>query len=213
MFKIVFLNTRSLHKHIPDIANDHNLQCSDVLVICETWAITKEPSSVYDILPGFGMKCRVDAPVTSDSRPHGGMIVYVKPHVSINSHQIVQAGKSMVLSMQITHHHYGDLCLLAAYRHPVQGYKTFDNILSKIPYKDMNTVVLGDFNIDHLIPSTQLTDLHTTMLTRYNASTKLNIETTDYHSSLDHVYTNMDDTTCGVLETYWSDHKAIYVAI
>ena len=37
-------------------------------------------------------------------------------------------------------------------------------------------------------------------------------QTTDYHSCLDHVYTNID-ASVGIQEAYWTDHKLVWLQI
>ncbi|KAH3849693.1 hypothetical protein DPMN_092096 [Dreissena polymorpha] len=38
-------------------------------------------------------------------------------------------------------------------------------------------------------------------------------ETTDYHSSLDHIYVSNLSARTGVIETFWSDHKAVWISV
>ena len=71
-------------------------------------------------------------------------------------------------------------------------------------------VLLGDFNVDLLKrQSSPMLDV----LPGYNQC--IATQTTDYHSLLDHIYTNVhqDHIQTGVFESYFTDHKPIWALI
>jgi len=72
-------------------------------------------------------------------------------------------------------------------------------------------LIIGDFNID-LINSTNV-ELMTHLLPNYTQLVRE--ETTDYHTLLDHAYTNMPSTNiqCYTSEAYFTDHKPILITI
>ena len=75
-------------------------------------------------------------------------------------------------------------------------------------------VILGDFNINLMENTSEKKNL------RYLIEEKqyvqcINQFTTDYKTQIDHIYTNIPDRVknIGVLETYFSDHKPIFVSL
>ncbi len=73
-------------------------------------------------------------------------------------------------------------------------------------------VIMGDFNIDYQNSPSQQTKL-------MNATSQLGYHqlihepTTDLGSTLDLIFTNIDNVLAGVLEVYFSDHKMIWAAM
>ena len=41
----------------------------------------------------------------------------------------------------------------------------------------------------------------------------VNEMTTDMGTAIDHIYSNLENTTCGVSETYFSYHKSVWIAL
>ena len=65
-------------------------------------------------------------------------------------------------------------------------------------------IVVGDFNVDlkkKEVPFQALKDM------------KQHVPTTDYMSILDHIYTNIVDIQTGVFESYFTDHKPIWIKL
>ena len=212
-FKIVFINTRLLHKHIADVRSDQNIKHTNLLIIAETWAINSDLSSAYDI-PGFILAKQYNASSPNPTtRPHGGMMIYIKPELILDSYFHREKDKSVLINFEV---YTGNrsINMLAVYKHPAQKQTIFTSMLKDIPKKNqMDTIAVGDFNVNQLKPSSDLTMLQNSMKTHFHIETKLLEETTDYHSSLDHIYSNISNISCGVLETYWSDHKGVWIAI
>lgn len=90
----------------------------------------------------------------------------------------------------------------------------FANMLKVLPLKIplcQPTVLMGDFNQNALESNT-----FSQLIEKYSFIQILKSETTDYHSCLDHVYINFTRSSLvswGVLESYYSDHKPIYVCM
>ena len=212
-FKIVFINTRSLHKHIADVRSDQNIKHTNLLIIAETWAINSDLSSAYDI-PGFILAKQYNASSPNPTtRPHGGMMIYIEPELILDSYFHREKDKSVLINFEV---YTGNrsINMLAVYKHPAQKQTIFTSMLKDIPKKNqMDTIAVGDFNVNQLKPSSDLTMLQNSMKTHFHIETKLLEETTDYHSSLDHIYSNISNISCGVLETYWSDHEGVWIAI
>ena len=80
---------------------------------------------------------------------------------------------------------------------------------------DKPTIILGDFNIDLLKPSSELKALMQ-KLTDYRGYSQLISQfTTDNRTCINHIYTNIPHLvhSSGVLESDFSDHKRIFVCL
>ena len=75
-FKLCYLNTRSLHKHIEDVRNDISYSTADVNVFSESRIIHSESNLDYK-LHEYNL-FRNDAVSSSNIRPCGGTAVYTR---------------------------------------------------------------------------------------------------------------------------------------
>ncbi len=76
-------------------------------------------------------------------------------------------------------------------------------------------IILSDFNVNLLELSPERHQLAACMIDYKGYTQLIKDYTTDYLSQIDHIYTNMLHliTTAGIIECYYSDHKAVYAAI
>ena len=74
-------------------------------------------------------------------------------------------------------------------------------------------VILGDFNIDRLKSSADIKTLLNFLESRNTLKSVINKETTDFHTCIDHIYSNVEDCVADVAETYWSDHKFTWISL
>ena len=76
---------------------------------------------------------------------------------------------------------------------------------------DKKIVLIGDFNKDYPCPMSDM------LLHSFGFHQLINSVTTDYNSCLDHIYVNFTDSAgdlmCGTLESHYSDHKPLYIAL
>lgn len=90
--------------------------------------------------------------------------------------------------------------------------KSIRNII-KIHASNPNAIVLaGDFNVDNSKSDT----FAKYMFKEFNLRYLQTGSTTDYDSTLHHIYTNIlpiQINFWGTLESYYSDHKPIYVSL
>jgi len=77
------------------------------------------------------------------------------------------------------------------------------------------TVLLGDFNIDLMQENSEQKALKKYLISDKGYTQLINQFTTDYRTQIDHVYTNVPQfvQSAGTLESYYSDHKPIYVSM
>ena len=87
-------------------------------------------------------------------------------------------------------------------------------VLDGIPNQSTPIVILGDFNVNLLEMSSESRVLTRYLVEQRGCTQLITQYTTDYHSLIDHIYTNIPDRiqSSGVLEFYFSDHKPIFVS-
>ena len=88
--------------------------------------------------------------------------------------------------------------------------KDLQNIISQLP-KDAPSFIIGDLNHDLVQEknTSLLTELENLGFRQY-----VNVSTTDYGSTLDHIYYNgRDDMQIDVLDVYFSDHDLITITL
>ena len=79
---------------------------------------------------------------------------------------------------------------------------------------DNNIIILGDFNINRLV-ETERRPLFNLLVRDKHYKQLISTYTTHNKTLIDHIYTNIKsylDIQAGVLETYFSDHKAVWVS-
>ena len=74
-------------------------------------------------------------------------------------------------------------------------------------------VIIGDFNVNWM-NELERRLLHNLFVTERKYKQLISHYTTDNRTVIDHIYTNIPDLylTSGILETYFTDHKAIWVS-
>jgi len=210
--KICFLNARSLHKHICDIQADLNYSSSDVNIFAETRFSHRDNNTMYNI--DKYILFRNDAVSSNHQRPYGGTAVYScidyypgYPY-SYNRNGI----EITVIRLMIIPH----VTIIAVYRSPAVPVRQFCMTMQEVltlPLTQMK-IFIGDFNVNwlNMVEKAPLSNL----FVRENCYRQLmSFYTTDHKTCIDHVYTNLPEKEIkvSVLETYFSDHKAIYALL
>ena len=74
-------------------------------------------------------------------------------------------------------------------------------------------IFIGDFNVNWLV-EVERQSLYNVMVRDNGYRQLIDNPTTDNNTVIDHIYTNIVnmETVSGNLETYFSDHKAIWIA-
>ena len=212
-FKICFLNTRSLHRHIEDIRKDMNYTSVDVNIFSETRLSHLDKDSDYAIT-GYSLFRNDNCSTTINTRPYGGTAVYSKtpfaPGYPLckNSH-----GIEITIIKVIT---YPNLTIIGVYRSPKVPVTQMCTALTQILnlYISEYSIFIGDFNVNWLNQK-DITHLHNLFITQNNYRQLVSCYTTDNRTTIDHIYTNLPEpeVTFHILETYFSDHKAICASI
>ena len=210
VFKIIFHNCRSLKKHIADVRADSNMLAANIIAFGETCLKNTDQSYIVN-LEGFHLSRNDDS--CCFGRAYHGLAVYTKG--VLNS--FVGAN---IFDVEFTHGYILHLDLLIhvcfLYCSPkiasVKLYKKFFAHLDTVYNLKNPHIVMGDFNLDFY----QAQVLPSFLYSKYSLSQLISIATTNYDSILDHVYTNLDKKLIymsGVLESYFSDHKPVFIGL
>ena len=213
--KIVYQNVRSLHLHIEDVVADYNMQACDVINIAETALVENDPSETYQ-LTDFNLY-RNDHVSSNSQRTPYGLAVYVKQAIPCTVFAFNCNG--VEISVTRLHDYLQNLHIISICRSKLRAstsqlLEAMDQVHSLVlSHGDHPIVIPGDFNVNLLEPSAEQNHL-TSYMRGYRGYTELiNKYTTDYFTQIDHIYANVPQlvSSFGVLESYYSDHKPVYV--
>jgi hypothetical protein len=202
------LNTRSLNLHYKDVLADPNLMASHVLCLNETRisSLQAHPDLHIALLERFN--------VLSCYHSHGTIMLFRKDMTLFKSRTSMDSGAEFIKGF-FNDSMSGALNIITTYKPPKLQLSHYlillKDILETVPIS-CPTFVLGDLNVDMLIKNLQSTTLKEFMV-GYNLHLSFSESTTDYHSHLDHIWTNALPSlyASGTLEAYWTDHKPIYL--
>ena len=214
LLKLCFLNARSLHRHIEDVRKDLNYSSAHVNIFAETRYSSQDNNEFYS-MAGYYL-FRNDNPISSNaSRPYGGTAVYSRIQYLSGYPYCHNIHGIEVTVIKITSHR--DWTIQGIYRSPLVPIRqlclAMSEVLNSISQDDI--IILGDFNINWLI-ETERRPLHNLLVRDKHYKQLISSYTTDYKTVLDHIYTNVShlhvDIQTGVLETYFTDHKAVWAS-
>ena len=77
---------------------------------------------------------------------------------------------------------------------------------------EQKLIVIGDMNLDYLSENSDVKALKV-LLASKQLQQKIVGPTHNLRNCIDHIYTNIENCICGVSETYFSDHKAVWLAL
>ena len=208
--KIVFHNCRSLKKHIADIKRERSLLSADILAFAETCLKPRDTSIDFELI-SFDLSRNDD--MCCSERPYHGTAVYSRifPN-SFKGDNIfnveLTCGYFLHENLQI------NICFV--YCPPkIASLSLFKKFFAHLDIKyDLSKphIIMGDFNLDFW----QVKMLPSFLCSKYSLKQIIDAPTTNYETVLDHVYTNIEKHaiySSGVLESYFSDHKPIYIAL
>ena len=210
-FKLCYLNTRSLHNHIDDVRYDSNFTSTDINILSETRFLTSDSDIMYEI-DGYTL-FRNDGHAFT-SRPFGGMAVFSRveflpgyPH-SHNINGIEITIMKVFILPRVT--------IIGVYRSPKIPVQQLLAALTEVLMlcsSQFNTFI-GDFNINWLDEANRR-PLHNFFINENNYRQLVYSRTTDNQTLIDHIYTNLLESQAKshILETYFSDHKAVCALI
>ncbi len=217
--KIVCTNVRSLHLHFDDIINDFNLMASDIMIFVETALSHDDQYGLYDI-KNF-KQFRNDYNNAPGRRQPYGSVVYTRQSDTLVAEEQFSPNPCDTEITITSLMQPFQLYIVAVYRSRskvsiIRLIEALEFVHSTI-LKGHNTpvVFIGDFNVDLLETSSDKNKLIRYMMQQKGYTQLIQEYTTDYQSLIDHIYTNIPQMviTSGVLESYYSDHKPIFICL
>ena len=212
LLKLCYLNVRSLHKHIEDIRKDLIYLSADINIFTETRFNSQDNNDMYDIA-GYVLFRNDNLNSSNGSRPHGGTAVYSKiPYLPGYPYYHNIHGVEMTVIKLAS---LEDWTIIGIYRSPNvpvrQLCEAITEVLNNI--SPDNNIITGDFNINWLV-ETDRRPLYNLLVRDNHYKQFISTYTTDNNTVIDHIYTNISniDIQADVLETYFTDHKAVWAS-
>ncbi|KAK3099796.1 hypothetical protein FSP39_009735 [Pinctada imbricata] len=206
--KIVYLNARSLHRHLPDIKCDININVSDVAIFSET-RLCERDSQDATSLTSHPYQYRFDGSCAGDNRPYHGLNIYSKQELIVidqskrNNIEIVLAETNMGISV------------IAVYKPPTVSSTALCKNLKELHTKHLfhESLILGDFNIDWNEDSSQRKQLKKCLCDDLGYKQNIEGPTTDRQTRIDLIFSRLlQPITTGTAEVYFSDHKIVWAS-
>ena len=206
--KICFLNSRSLHRHIEDIRKDLNYSSVNMNIFSETRLNSSDKDTDYAIT-GYTLFRNDNQPAALNTRPYGGTAVYSKNPFVLGYPVCKNTnGVEITVIRLVTIPH---VTIIGVYRSPKVPVSQMCLALKQILtfYSDF-CIFIGDFNVNWLIQKDKA-PLHNLFVRDHNYRQLVSCYTTDNRTTIDPIYTNLPESEVKVhiLETYFTDHKAI----
>ena len=209
--KICYLNARSLHKHIGDVRKDINYSSTDILIFSETRFSSQDPDEMYEI-EGYSLFRNDDTSYCT--RPYHGTAVYSRVPM-LNGYPCAKNCNDIQFSIMKTVH-CPDLIIIGMYRSQRVAVSRLLHALRATLKENPSSqiIFIGDFNVNWL-DELERRSLYNLMTNEFALEQLISSCTTDNGTLIDHLYTNIieDDVYAGTLETYFSDHKAIWASV
>ena len=204
-FKIGFLNVRSLLLHHQDMMNDYNITGLDVLSCAET----KLKQTIGDDQVALNRFSVFRMDEQTISHPHHGLAYYYSQDVNTEKTRSFSSFEFECMSAVISKHDKS-VQLFVAYKSPrCSQTQLYTHIEAQIELDiDKPFIIMGDFNID----VQQNITFQTYIEQKFHCHQVIHEYTTDQKSTLDLIFTNIDDVTFSVIECCWTDHSLVYVA-
>ena len=215
---VLFQNVRSLHLHIDDVRSDYNIQKADVNIFVETKLCLSDTDDTYG-LSGFSLY-RNDFN-QSNVRTCYGTAVYIKNDLNCTEIPYRFNFNNVEITIMVLSQPIPNLHVVGIYRSKanvrisqlIDARTHLHNSVLTDP--TIPTVLLGDFNINLMQETTEQKALKKHLITDRGYTQLINQYTTDYRTQIDHIYTNMPQLvhSAGTLESYYSDHKPIFISL
>ena len=209
--KICYLNARSLHKHVDDVRKYMNYLSTDILIFTETRFSPHDPDEIYTI---EGYEVFRNDETSNGNRPYHGTAVYSRLQM-LNGYPHARNYHGIELTIAKTVEH-PDLTIVGIYRSPrVVLSSLLTAIRTTLEENPSSQVIfIGDFNVNWL-DEVERRSLYNLIINENGLQQLISSCTTDNGTLIDHLYTNLieEDVQVGTLETYFSDHKAIWASV
>lgn len=211
VLKVCFHNCRSLQKHFEDFKHDRNLLSADIIGLAETrvWDAT---DSRY-VIEGYNFMC------ASNEQSTHGLCIYYRSTLNIDLLDCKAVSDIEYMLFGINQEIVIGFVYCPPAKATVVGLEHFLSTVAAsvsqyaVSETQHKLVLMGDFNFDCLVYENS----HRSRLFRRKLSLKqlINCATCDYDTCIDHIYTSLCDkdvVAYGTLESYFSDHKPLFLA-
>jgi exonuclease III len=211
--KVCYLNARSLHKHIEDVRKDINYSSTDIVIFTETRFGPLDPDEMYNI-NGYRLFRNNISQFSGPGRPYGGTAIYSRIPLK-EGYPYAHNTNGIEFTIIKTESH-PNLTIIGLYRSPSIALSCLLSALRTILDEDSSSqnIFIGDFNINWMA-ETDRQSRYNLMLRENDYRQLISSFTTDNRTLIDHLYTNLieEEINAGILETYFSDHKAIWASV
>ena len=208
-FTIMYINCRSLHKHINDLKSISTLKDLDIVVCSET-RLQAEDDNEYKI---NDFNChRFDERNNTETRPYHGMCVYHKSDVDIDILHKIRLNLTEAIVFYVPSKQN---IIISIYRSPKENnLQSIDDIMTSFKKQNIlqdKTIIIGDFNIDWDCDRKR-SALKKIMLNKFGFHQVIEDVTTQYNSKLDLIFTkNPEQYSTGIENMFFTDHKGIWI--
>ena len=215
---ILFHNVRSPHLHIDDVRSDYNIQKVDVNIFVETRLCLLDKNDMYQM--NEFILYRNDFS-NSTIRTCYGTAVYIKNDLNCTQIPYRLNFNNVEITLMVLNDPIPNIHVVGIYRSKSnvsisQLIKAIDHLHSSVLTEpSIPTILLGDFNVNLMQASSEERALKNSLLRNRRYTQLIKEYTTDYRTQIDHVYTNVPHLvqSAGTLESYYSDHKPIFVSL
>ena len=197
--------------------NDYNVQAADVNIFVETSLCSRDQNENF-LISNFTLH-RNDFD-SSEIRPKYGTAVYIKNNIHVVQDPFRCNYNEVEITLMSLHYNDMPLYIIAIYRSSskVSNTRLIDSLDHVHHVHNLNSscskIFIGDFNVNIEGTSADQKALLNYFITE-GYTQLINEYTTDYKSIIDHIYTNIPspNVLSGVLESYYSDHKPIFMQV
>ncbi|KAL7291611.1 hypothetical protein TKK_0014650 [Trichogramma kaykai] len=207
--KIIYHNVRSLKSNFSYIQNDDWYKQAHILILSETYTTSK---NLYNLV-NYTLIYESDI----NNKDSKGLSCYIT--ININAeiyktykyHQYVNNTLQQIELIWIKFNKYN---ILTGYKSPRTYKQTFLDAISTFNLESQNFFIfIGDFNYDTFNENNVLENI----LTKYNLKRgiPLQLSTTNFDTQIDTIFISRDiaDFESGTYESFFSDHKPIYIGL
>ncbi|KAL9956638.1 hypothetical protein ACROYT_G038144 [Oculina patagonica] len=217
--KILFQNVRSLHLHIEDVACDYSVRAAHLNIFVESALCSRDNDEAYN-MDNFRLY-RNDHDPKSNTGTTYGTAMYVRNDIECACNPFRWNYNNTEMTVAIIKFPVCQVHIVGIYRSKskvvlsklIEALEHLHQTILTEPQTPV--IILGDFNVNLMEPSSEQKAFVRYMIEQKGYTQLVKQYTTDYKTQLDHIYTNIPHKvqSSGTLESYFSDHKPIFVCL